>query len=546
MHFKFHTYLILSIIIILQNCNNPSSISQKTKDQRPENEFSFIDISEAANIGFRDMEIISPYGETKVIPALDLYHKIPSGIQVFDDGLIAFNIENPDIKPSIAILLNKSQESGEELSKSKKIKVDHQYSELYFLHTVMGISESKDPVSLVNYRIFFEDSTELIIECLQGDQVYNCWETPRRLNSAIRTYHEGHFWLVNTPWKNPYPEKMISFIQIESTGEATSLLFSITGSNEPDTYSALTDIINERIQKHRDSDLRIALIQPFAEPDMEVNIEKGEKFCRHAKAMNADMAVFPEMYSVGYASIDFDKPNALEECEKVAQKRNGPFVVHFKKLARELDMAILITYLEKKKGKYLNSATLIDRHGESIMTYSKVHTLDFFKMEASFEPGEGFEVVELDTRFGPVQTGIMICYDREFPESARVLMLKGAELILTPNACGLDPLRINQFQTRAWENAVVCAMSNYAEGKWYNGRSCVFNANGDEVLMAGEREGVFIAEINLVEVQEIREDTYWGNAFRRPHKYHNLISDEVLRPFKRENVFGQPFIREDR
>ena len=120
------------------------------------------------------------------------------------------------------------------------------------------------------------------------------------------------------------------------------------------------------------------------------------------------------------------------------------------------------------------------------MTYSKVHTLDFFKMEASFEPGEGFEVVELDTRYGPVQTGIMICYDREFPESARVLMLKGAELILTPNACGLDPLRINQFQTRAWENAVVCAMANYAEGEWYNGHSCAFNANGDEIISLAE------------------------------------------------------------
>jgi predicted amidohydrolase len=180
------------------------------------------------------------------------------------------------------------------------------------------------------------------------------------------------------------------------------------------------------------------------------------------------------------------------------------------------------------------------------MTYSKVHTLDFFKMEASFEPGEGFDVVELDTRFGPVKTGIMICYDREFPESARVLMLKGAELILTPNACGLDPLRINQFQTRAWENAVVCAMANYAEGQWYNGRSCAYNANGDELFMAGESEGVFMVDINMVEAREIREDTYWGNAFRRPHKYDKLTSFEVEAPFTRENVFGEPFEREKR
>jgi len=64
--------------------------------------------------------------------------------------------------------------------------------------------------------------------------------------------------------------------------------------------------------------------------------------------------------------------------------------------------------------------------------------------------------------------------------------------------------------------------------------------------MAGEMEGIFIAEINLVEVQEIREDTYWGNAFRRPHKYNNLISNKVEEPFKRDNIFGQPFVRENR
>ena len=167
-------------------------------------------------------------------------------------------------------------------------------------------------------------------------------------------------------------------------------------------------------------------------------------------------------------------------------------------------------------------------------------------MEANLEPGNDFYVSDLDTRLGVVKTGIMICYDREFPESARVLMLKGAELILTPNACGLDMLRINQFQVRAWENAVVVAMANYVEGKGYNGHSCAFNANGDELLMAGEEEGIFIAEVNMTDAREIRESTYWGNAYRRPNKYKILISNEVQDPFLRKNVFGEPFNRESR
>jgi len=293
-----------------------------------------------------------------------------------------------------------------------------------------------------------------------------------------------------------------------------------------------------------EENLKIALVQTVPEPDIETNRINGEKFCRHAKEMGADIVVFPEMYSMGYATIDFEQPDAGEQCKQKAVETDGEFVTYFKNLAKELEMAVLISYLENRNDKLRNSATLFDRYGREVMTYSKVHTLDFFKMEASFEPGEDFYVAELDTRLGPIKTGIMICYDREFPESARVLMLKGAELILTPNACGLDPLRINQFQVRAWENAVVVAMANYVEGRWFNGHSCAFNANGDELLIAGEEEGVFLAQVNLTEAREIRKNTYWGNAFRRPHKYTNIISNEVQEPFIRKNVFGEPFKRE--
>jgi len=87
-------------------------------------------------------------------------------------------------------------------------------------------------------------------------------------------------------------------------------------------------------------------------------------------------------------------------------------------------------------------------------------------------------------------------------------------------------------------------MANYVEGRWFNGHSCAFNANGDELLIAGEEEGVFLAQVNLTEAREIRKNTYWGNAFRRPHKYTNIISNEVQEPFIRKNVFGEPFKRE--
>ena len=536
---------IISLFIFQYCAQKPDpGIVQANKNRNTA--FTFIDISAAANVGFKEEEIADEEDTIRKAPGLTLYQKIPVGVQVFDDGLISFKIIDQEVSSRVAILLNKGSDSTRNINKSKKIPVDGFFSELYFLQTVMGIEVEDESEPLVNYRITYEDGEEFVLECSLGNQVGDCWETPRRLSGAIRTYKEGHFWLVNTPFRNPHPEKRIQWIQMESTSKARSLLFAITASNDVDPYDRLMNEINGRIREYQESILKFALIQPNAEPDTKINLQKGDQFCRQAKSMGADIAVFPEMYSVGYASIDFDQPNALEECKKVAQEAEGPFVRHFENLAKELNMAILITYLENRNGNFRNSATLIDRHGKSIMTYSKVHTLDFFKMEASFEPGEGFEVAELDTRFGPVKTGIMICYDREFPESARVLMLKGAELILTPNACGLDPLRINQFQTRAWENAMVCAMANYAEGQWYNGHSCAYNANGDELYIADENEGVFVVEVNMVEAREIREDTYWGNAYRRPHKYENLISTEVDEPFTRENVFGEPFEREKR
>ena len=87
-------------------------------------------------------------------------------------------------------------------------------------------------------------------------------------------------------------------------------------------------------------------------------------------------------------------------------------------------------------------------------------------------PGEAFPVATLDTAGGPVRVGVMICFDREFPESARALMLAGAELVLTPNACPLTDDRIGQFRARALENMLAVAMVNYPR---FGDRSCAFD-----------------------------------------------------------------------
>ena len=137
-------------------------------------------------------------------------------------------------------------------------------------------------------------------------------------------------------------------------------------------------------------------------------------------------------------------------------------------------MAIALTYLERWPGAPRNTVSLIDRHGEVCLTYAKVHTCDFDHLEASLTPGDAFPVCTLDTAAGPVQVGAMICFDREFPESARILMLHGAEVILVPNACTLEPNRLGQLRTRAYENMVGIALANYAAPRC-NGRSAAYD-----------------------------------------------------------------------
>ena len=287
--------------------------------------------------------------------------------------------------------------------------------------------------------------------------------------------------------------------------------------------------------------IRVALPQMTAHgTDQDANRAKGEAFCRQARGIGADIALFPEMWNIGYTFFDPAQPEARETWEAQAIGQKGDFVTHFRELARELGMAIALTYLERWDGPPRNSVSLIDRHGDIVMTYAKVHTCDF-DVEAALTPGDDFHVCSLDTDQGDVNIGAMICFDREFPEGARVLMLQGAEVILTPNACTLEANRIGQFKARAYENMVGVAMANYAAPQ-ANGHSVAFDAVAFDdkghsrdtlIIEAGESEGVYLAQFDMDSIRAHREHEVWGNAFRKPHRYHLLTSLEVDPPFIR-------------
>ena len=305
------------------------------------------------------------------------------------------------------------------------------------------------------------------------------------------------------------------------------------------------------------TNLKIALLQiSSCKFDQLSNLKKGIDCCRKAAASGADIILFPEMWNIGYESFDdsvfdvnFDPLNISGNLKNKISLWNSnaidvqsEFITSFRELSKELDVSIGITFLQKGKQKPYNSIALIDRHGKIVLNYSKVHTCDF-SMEYFCEPGNEFHVCTLETKKGTVKAGAMICFDREFPESARELMLKGAEIILIPNSCEMDSHRTAQLKTRAFENMTGVALANYPAPKC-NGRSqayspLAYDRTGKErenlILMADGSEGIFYAEFDLDEIRNYRKTEVWGSAYRKVNAYKSLLRKETDEIFKRKD-----------
>lgn len=287
--------------------------------------------------------------------------------------------------------------------------------------------------------------------------------------------------------------------------------------------------------------LKVALLQIAPCDTTEDNLEKGIRACQEARKSGADIALFPEMWSNGYRI--YDRP--VEEWQAEAITADSDFVETFGRLAEELHMAIGITLLEQFPGAPRNTLILFDRFGNRVLTYAKVHTCDF-SVEQHLTPGEGFSTTVLNTACGKVQVGAMICYDREFPESARILMLAGAELILVPNACPMEINRLSQLRARAYENMLAIATCNYPAGvPDCNGCSSVFDgvaylpteagSRDTCILQAGGEEGIYVAPLDLSQLRSYREREVHGNAYRHPRKYTSLTDTAIAEPFIRKD-----------
>jgi len=274
--------------------------------------------------------------------------------------------------------------------------------------------------------------------------------------------------------------------------------------------------------------LHVAVVQKRSKnQDFTANTQYALQILEEAAERKADIVLFPECFLTGY-ELPITNAEALPE--------DSHYIQAVCRKAKELQIGAVITALTRGSEKPRNTAFLIDRTGTILLQYAKVHTCDFAD-EACLESGDAFEVCEFDG----VKIGIMICYDREYPESARVLMMKGAELILVPNDCGAMRPRVQALSTRAYENMVGVAMANPPGEN--AGCSCAFspicwNENGNCVdntlLLANDKaDEIFAANFDIAALRNYRSHEMMGNTFRKVKAYGELLNTKIAPPFVR-------------
>jgi predicted amidohydrolase len=288
--------------------------------------------------------------------------------------------------------------------------------------------------------------------------------------------------------------------------------------------------------------LRIALVQPEAAPAGAADphgfaMDAARRLWPAEHSGDPDVVLFPEIYNIGFADDGMADQERLALLHDLAVTGpDHPFLAFFRDMARARGTAVAVGVLMRTAAGLSDSMVVIDRTGDLRLVYDKVH-LSAFDFEAYFVAGNSFPTAEIDTRLGPLRVGCMICYDREFPETARCLMLEGAELILTANCCVLDQKRLAQFQARAFENATAMVMANYANP--LNGRSISVSPQGDILALADESPGVLTSELSLEDLRAYRQTCGWGDAYRKPGLYSSIVDTGKLVCFQRTDYRGR-------
>jgi len=285
----------------------------------------------------------------------------------------------------------------------------------------------------------------------------------------------------------------------------------------------------------------VAAVQMQCSRNVEENISKADAKVREAAKKGANIILLSEIFERQYFCQErrydyYDFAKSLEENDAVK---------HFVKVAAELSVVLPISFYEKDGNVLYNSVAIIDADGKILGVYRKVHIPDdhYYQEKFYFTPGNlGFKV--WDTKYGCI--GVGICWDQWFPETARAMAVKGAELIFYPTAIGSEPI-LNCDSMEHWRRAmqghaasnivpVIAAnrigleevkpsVENGGQESAINfyGSSFMTDETGALVESAGRSEETILC--HTYDLDEIRTNRLSWGLFRdrRPDVYSNCI-----------------------
>jgi len=273
--------------------------------------------------------------------------------------------------------------------------------------------------------------------------------------------------------------------------------------------------------------IRAAIIQAHANMPKEQAVDKHLELIAKAAAEGAQITCLQEIFHGPYFCAEQDP-----KWYATAERDDGPIVTKMRQVARDNHMVLVVPFFEEAQtGVYYNTAVVIDNDGTVLGKYRKTHLPQVgpcFWEKFYFKPGNlGYPV--FDTAVGRV--GLIICYDRHFPEVARQVGLKGAELVFNPSAT-VESLSRYLWELEQPAHAVangywIAAINRVGteeplnSAKFY-GSSYFCDPRGQIIAKASDSDDeVLVADLDMDMIRQVR-NTWQFMRDRRPETYHEL------------------------
>jgi N-carbamoylputrescine amidase len=279
--------------------------------------------------------------------------------------------------------------------------------------------------------------------------------------------------------------------------------------------------------------VKIAGVQFAGNVDKEVNVQTAIRLVRQAARQGTRIVCLPELFSTMYFCVE-RRPEYFEWAEPIP----GPTIERMADVARETQTVLVCPIFERDGTTFYNAAAILGPDGRMIGKYRK-SSIPFMDRGRSSEPrgDEKFYFTPGDLGFPTFDTpfariGILICYDRHFPEAARVLGLGGAEIVFVPTNTTRMARYLWDLELRAHAIAnvyYVCGVNKVGvdvggSSRDHHGDSLVCNPRGEILAQASAtREDIVVADVDLSVIPELR--ALWGYyRDRRPDLYGPLVS----------------------